>query len=371
MGQKFNVSENARIEIRDCEDRVTVVGWDDAQTVAVDGAARQEGDTILIENEERVSVRVPRALTVTITHCKADVALRDLAGRVELDAIEGDVALNNLAGETLVRALEGDLDAREVASLKGEATWEGDVSARGVQRIDVNDIDGDVSLRAIGELKIAHVGGDLMASGVRGAVDALDVEGDAVISFDAAAETRLRADGDVVLNLPPDANAELELDAPRGDLTTRASVKMIERDGNHLRGTLGSGGPKIQVESTRGDLILRASGTRPEYAGYADRAKYAEYAGYGDMGRRIAEQVRESVQQSLEHSGIRVRGWHRHFGFQFGGRRHHRESDRHEERAEQKPRGPAAGTPERQAILDAIARGELSVDEAINKLTGE
>lgn len=39
--------------------------------------------------------------------------------------------------------------------------------------------------------------------------------------------------------------------------------------------------------------------------------------------------------------------------------------------AEEKPRGPVAGSPERKAILDAIARGELSVDEAIRKLTGE
>jgi hypothetical protein len=38
---------------------------------------------------------------------------------------------------------------------------------------------------------------------------------------------------------------------------------------------------------------------------------------------------------------------------------------------EQEPRGPVARTPERQAILDAIARGELSVDDAIKKLTSE
>jgi len=35
------------------------------------------------------------------------------------------------------------------------------------------------------------------------------------------------------------------------------------------------------------------------------------------------------------------------------------------------PRGPAPGSPERQAILDAIARGEMNVDDAIKKLTGE
>ena len=36
-----------------------------------------------------------------------------------------------------------------------------------------------------------------------------------------------------------------------------------------------------------------------------------------------------------------------------------------------KPRGPAAGSPERAAILDAIARGELNVEDAIKKLREE
>ena len=370
MSQKFSVSENARVEIRDCENRVTVVGWDQAQTVSVDGAARQEGDLLLIENEERVNVRVPRALAVTIMHCDADISVRDLTGRVKLTEIQGDVSLNNLAGETLVRELEGDLAVRGVALVRGEGTWDGDLSARGVKQIDANNIGGDVSIRAIDALKIAHVDGDLIAAGVRGVVDAPDVEGDAVLSFDAAVETYLRADGDIVLNLPSDANAELELDAPRGDLTTRAPIKVIERDENHMHGTLGSGGPKIQAESTRGDLILPAGGAGSEYADYAEYANYAKYGGYGDLGRQIAEQVRESVHKSLADSGIPRHRKHHRVEFRFGGRRHG-ESQPREEQVEQKPRGPAAGTPERQAILDAIARGEMSVDEAIQKLTGE
>jgi hypothetical protein len=92
---------------------------------------------------------------------------------------------------------------------------------------------------------------------------------------------------------------------------------------------------------------------------------------YAEMGQRIAEQVRESVRQSLDESGIHGHGRHRHFGFHFGRHRHGVDFEPRETRGEEKPRGPAAGTPERQAILDAIARGELSVDEAVKKLIGE
>ncbi len=403
MAQRFSVSESPRLEIRGCAERVAVLGWDDTRTVAVDGAARQEGDTIVIENLSRVSVRVPRAAAVSIAHCDAEVVVRDLSGRIELAEIDGDVALNNLTGAALVRDLAGDLAVRDVASLKGEGAWEGDVVARGVKRIDANEIegavslsdvgavsikrlgddlsardvhgaltldtvDGDVNIRAIeGNLKIARAAGDLIVSEIRGAVDAPDVEGDAVISLAAVAVVNLRADGDGVVNLPADANAELELDAPHGDLVVRANIQIADRDGNHLRGTLGAGGPKIKAESTRGDLILRV---RAEYEEYAEYAAYADYAKCaGGMGRQIAEQVRESVEQSLHESGIRHHGKHRPFGFRYHGR--DRDTAAREERAADKPHGPAAGTPERQAILDAIARGELSVDEAIKKLSGE
>jgi Putative adhesin len=405
MAQKFNVSENPRIEIRGCDERVAVLGWDDARTVSVDGAARQEGDTIVIENLSRVNVRVPRAAAVTITQCDADVAVRDLSDRVELAEIDGDVALNNLTGETLVRDLEGDLVVRDVASLKGEGTWEGDFVARSVKSIDANDIesdvnltdvgvvtikrvgddlsardvhgaltldsvDGDVSIRAIdGELKIGHIDGDLIVSESRSAVNAPEVEGDAVISLDSVSAVELRADGDVVANLPSDANAELELAAPRGDLVARANIQIAERDANHLRGTLGSGGTKIQIESTRGDLILRA-GEFDHAAAFS--APYAAMGReYAEMGHQIAEQVRESVQQSLGEFGMRDHRSHPPFGFRFGGHRRERDTAPREPHAEEKPRGPAAGTPERQAILDAIARGELNVDDAIKKLTGE
>jgi hypothetical protein len=40
MGQTFRVSENAHVEIRDCETRVSVVGWGGAHTAATRTAAR-------------------------------------------------------------------------------------------------------------------------------------------------------------------------------------------------------------------------------------------------------------------------------------------------------------------------------------------
>lgn len=289
----------------------------------VDNPARQEGDTIIIENLSRVTLRIPRAATVTIGDCEADVRVEDLAGRVELEHIGGDVALRHLSGETRVRDVDGDLVAKDVKLLKGEGTWRDDTMLRGVERVEANEITGDVSLSDVGTASIqtlrddlsargirdgltlgdvrgdvslrdvgdrvtlTHVGGDLIASGARGAVDASDVEGDAVVSLDAVSGLTLRADGDVVLNLPEEANAEIELDAPHGEVVARAEIKIVERDENYLRGTLGNGGAKVQAESAHGDVILRV--------GPSERMRFEHAEPFGEhlaeMGQRIAAEV--------------------------------------------------------------------------------
>lgn len=461
--QTFNVSENARVEIRNCHNRVSVIGWDDAQRVGVDYAARQEGDTVVIENADRVMARVPRGAAIFIAECEADVRIEDLDGRVELSHVGGDVSLRNLRGEVLARDLDGELAGRDLASLKGEGTWDGDVALsnvksfqatqvegdlvinnvesvsvdnvegdtvakgakslkgagtwdgdtvmRGVESADINEIEGDANLSEMGAAKIQSIEGDLTAFGIRdllaidrvkgdvnlrqlggnvslervhgdfiasdvqGAMNVMDVEGDAVVSFAKIAPLDLRAEGDVVLNFPEKADADIELDAPHGDLVAHADIQTTEEDERHVRGTLGNGGIKIRAESTKGDLILRAGGAGRHF-GHAP-VNPREFA---DMGQRIAREVRESMRDSMRDSireSVRgARGMMRpkikiekHFG------RHHRHD--HEDRVEEirdeekKPRGPAAGSPERQAILDAIARGELNVDDAIKKLRGE
>ncbi len=441
MTQTFSVSENARVEIRACRNRVTIAGWDDARAVSVDQSARQEGDTIVIEGATRVNVRVPRHAAITIDDCHADVRLEDLAGNVELANIRGDVALRNLRGEIRARDIDGDVSARQVAALKGEGKWDGDaalhdvknfqadeiegdlvlrgadavtirqvegtavlerveqaqineikgdahldsvgaatiqmlegaLAARGVRdALSVESAEGDVNLRDVrGRVAIAKIEGDFIASNAQGALDAPNVEGDAMISFDQVAELNLRAEGDVVLNLPRDANAELQVDAPAGNIVVRADMKATSEDENHLHGTLGSGGVTLRVESMNGDVIVRggAGEHHRRHREHHHREYYRQYAQqYAEMGRRIAEEVRQSVHASLAEAGIREHRRKHHWRIGIG------IADDDAPRAEpvaEKPRGPAAGSPERQAILDAIARGELSVDDAIKKLRGE
>jgi hypothetical protein len=439
MTQTFTVTENARVQIRACRKRVTIVGWDNARGVSVDQSARQEGDTIIVEGATKVTLRVPHTALISLDDCHADVRLDDLAGSIEMMNVDGDLTLRNLRGETRARDIDGDVIARQVATLKGEGKWdgdaalhdvknfqadeiegdlilrgadaatirqvegdtvlervaqaqinkvggcahmsdvgavtiqsiEGDLTVRGVRdALSVEQVEGDANLRDVcGRVAIAQIEGDFIASNAQSALDVPEIAGDAVISFDQAAELNLCAEGDVVVNLPNNANAELQVDAPEGNLVVRAEMKITEEDESHLRGTLGGGGVKMHIESTGGDVIVRGGGAGEHRRHREHQHSREHYRQYAEMGKRIAEEVRQSVRASLVEAGIHEHRRKHHWRIGIGIADD--DTAPRAEPAEEKPRGPAAGSPERQAILDAIARGELSVDDAIKKLRGE
>ncbi len=408
--QTFKVSENVQVKIQSCHNRVTVWGWDDQNTVTTDVPARQEGDSILIEDASKVTLRVPRSASLLIGDCEADVRFDDLTGRVELSNIGGDVALRSVKGQVIARSLDGDLIGRDLASLKGEGAWEGDIALRGVAALQtetiegdvslgdmgevtiekvegdltargvkgvlrVSNVEGEVSLRDMKEVHIAHAGDDFVAAGVRGELEAADVEGDAVLSLEAGSQVFLRADGDIVLNFPEGANADIELDALHGDITEDAGIHAIERDEDHLRGTLGSGGTPVRVESTHGDIVVRTGQTTEErHERGKHHAKHhgkhwKKHLGFATMGQEIAQETQQAVEESLAQFGLHGHR-HRH-RFEFHGHMHPEPAEPRPTPEPTAAQGPTAGSPERRAILDAIARGELSVDDAIRKLRGE
>jgi hypothetical protein len=86
---------------------------------------------------------------------------------------------------------------------------------------------------------------------------------------------------------------------------------------------------------------------------------------------RLKQQIKEKVRQSVRAAVADTLKARHQIHIQMHRRAHrHTDEDRRNESTESSC-GPVAGSPERQAILDAIARGELSVDDAIKKLTGE
>ena len=141
--------------------------------------------------------------------------------------------------------------------------------------------DGDLSVRGIdGELELQNTNGSITALDVAGAVVAHTVNGEVKVTLTRvdprAAMAFSTLNGDVDVSLPADTRATLRMRSDNGEIYSDFDVQLgppdakvsqgrsggryrleVERE---VRGTVGGGGPEIQLRTFNGDIVLRRKG---------------------------------------------------------------------------------------------------------------
>jgi hypothetical protein len=120
--------------------------------------------------------------------------------------------------------------------------------------VDLNDVDGPVT---------AHTSnGAVRGKGFRGAVDVSTSNGGIDLTFASAPVPSIRAhtsNSGITVRLPGDVNAHLSASTSNGSITS--DFEMLTRgevSRHHWEGTLGSGGPMIELQTSNGSVrILR------------------------------------------------------------------------------------------------------------------
>jgi hypothetical protein len=141
--------------------------------------------------------------------------------------------------------------------------------------------DGDISVRGIeGDLELQNTNGSVTALDVAGAVVAHTVNGEVKVSLTRvdpkAAMAFSTLNGDVDVTLPADLRASLRMRSDNGEIFSDFDVQLgapeakvtqgrsggryrleVQRE---VRGTVGGGGPEIQLRTFNGDILLRRRG---------------------------------------------------------------------------------------------------------------
>ena len=149
----------------------------------------------------------------------------------------------------------------------------------------MNSEDNDVTVTFTVKLPrgvryVAHtVNGEVRATGLQSDVEAATVNGGVRVSTSGRAEATTvngsidalmgRADwedgahfttvnGEITLQLPPEVNADLRASTVNGDISSDFPVTIQGRFGpRSVRGTLGRGGPDLEVETVNGSITLK------------------------------------------------------------------------------------------------------------------
>lgn len=122
--------------------------------------------------------------------------------------------------------------------------------------VDVGDLGGDVVARTVNGAISVSTGGSASAHTVNGTIEAEmgALSGGGPYRFETV-------NGGITLTLPQGAGADVEARTLNGSISTDFPLTVQGRFGpRSLQGTLGGGGPEINLRTTNGNIELRRAG---------------------------------------------------------------------------------------------------------------
>lgn len=208
---------------------VVVCAITDRQECSAEGIRTAGRGWSHLRGPQRVAftVELPTGVHVVATSGNGDISVEGATARVRASSGNGDIEVLGSGADVDVRTGNG--------------------------RVTVRDAGGPVVVHSgNGRLEIASARGPVDASTGNGAIDVvLDAMGTGDMTFRTG-------NGRVTLELPEDANADLVTHLGHGTLETDFPMSISGRtDFANFHGTIGRGGPRLEVNSGNGDVILR------------------------------------------------------------------------------------------------------------------
>jgi hypothetical protein len=292
----ISVGSSPKIIVEAVGGDISVVGWEGNEILikADDEEIRfeQNGDEVRFSCDDDVSLRVPKASTLSFLSIAGDAAVRGVSGGIEIREINGDLSMREV-GPVSIDSIRADF------SLKG---------ARG--DLYIKNASGDVSLRDVdGNVNIDSVADDLALRGARGDIK-INVGEDVVVYLEPRQDGQymVTAGDDILLVLPPTANATVTMQGDEIDVVWPGVEEDPEATERVV--TLGNGSAKIML-SAGGDLRLTNQANAAESA-----EEFGNFAGlnfdWSGFGERISRQVEQATARAAKRAEEAARRAERH-----------------------------------------------------------
>lgn len=211
-----------------------------------------------------IDIHTPRRSDVEADAASANVRLEHLTGTIRARTASGDVRVADLGGEIAIQTASGDIGAH---ALDGT--------------VQINSASGDVKLeRAAPDLKIQTASGDITLDGITGALAIGSASGDCAARASALSSCRAKTasgdltiatalapdgdydfqtvSGDLALFVPEETRATVTITTMSGDLSTALPATSDGGKRNRTL-TINGGGVPVRVKTVSGDCAIRAA----------------------------------------------------------------------------------------------------------------
>jgi DUF4097 and DUF4098 domain-containing protein YvlB len=242
------IEENPPIEQ---QGNVIQVGWG-----VLEDESLREGVSI------RYRIVVPADTALVSKSGSGSQTLGDLKGPVEATAGSGSLTIGSIGGDVQARAGSGSIRIDGVGGNLQVRTGSGSIDAHAVQgaitasagsgRIELEETgSGDVSIHSgSGGVRVRGVRGGLSVSTSSGSIRA---QGEIVRDWNLDASS-----GGITVELPSEASFELDAHTNSGSIDSERPLSVSGRISRRsLKGAVGSGGPRLEIETSSGSIVIR------------------------------------------------------------------------------------------------------------------
>ena len=168
--QSFSVGQSPRVVIRNLQGNLSVRPWQEqsihvrvAEDAPIAAQIYQEGDAVFINGAERdIELTVPyikKGFLGTAT-VSTDISITDASGTIMMENV-GNVELMNIGRDVDLTKVEKSLRATNVATLRERKGVGGDAILTSVGRADIGAVGGSVNVQQCGVVMMGAVGGSL------------------------------------------------------------------------------------------------------------------------------------------------------------------------------------------------------------------
>lgn len=293
MARMISVGESPRIIADSIGGDLSVVGWDGNEILikADDEEVRleQDGEEIKFSCNDDISLRIPKASTLSFASIAGDAAIRGISGDIHIQEISGDLSMREV-GSVVIDSVRSDLSLRGVHGSLYVKNASSDISIR--------DVDGNVTIDSVAD--------DLALRGARGDIK-VNVGEDVVVYLEPRDDGQylVTAGDDILMVLPSAANATVTMQGDSIDVEWPG----VEQDAEATERVvvLGSGSAKI-VLSAGGDIRLtnrvNAAESADEFGNFA--GLNFDWSGFGERISRQVEQATARAAKKAEEAARRV-----------------------------------------------------------------
>lgn len=153
------------------------------------------------------TIRMPETANLRIEDYKSEITVKSLAADLDIETYKGEVDLTDIAGELTIDTYKGDVDVRDLAGSLEADTYKGNIS-----------------------VEFAEFAGHTSIDTYRGEIE---------------------------LRFPEEAGFDLYADMGKsGDFDTNFKLNNIRVNDNKYSGEIAGGGPRLELETYRGNFYI-------------------------------------------------------------------------------------------------------------------